>query len=262
MDTASPDQIKIFDNFVEKEDLVVLDKLCRESINYSDDMGEYDKWWYHKLPSEEYTKYAHGAYKELCLQSMEFPFERNIHPLVKKYTQKIAEYASYQRGHKLVAMFGLNRHQTLEGGYCPGHQDAEASNAGEGEYLPEYAPHHVFEPCLIDTSANIYINDDYEGGNLVFEHYGIEINHTPGQLVIFPGSLEYNHGVTQIASGTRWNLLTHLVRPKLIEMHSHIYNLFSVLSDDEKKKYPSSWQSNEAARGTLGENAHWEPEQA
>jgi hypothetical protein len=259
--TASPEHIRVFDNFVEPEDLAILDALCRESVNYSDDHGEYDKWWYHKLPSNEYVKYTHGAYKDLCSESMEYPPGRNIHPLVDKYTNKLAEYASYHCGHKLVPIFGLNRHQTLEGGYCPGHQDAEALNAGEGEYLPEYAPHHVFEPCLIDTSANIYINDDYEGGKLTFEHYGIEITHTPGQLVLFPGSLEYNHGVGVITKGTRWNLLTHLARPKIIQMHSHIYNLFSALSEEEKSKYPKSWRSGEAARGTLGENTHWEPEQ-
>jgi len=260
METASPEHIKVINNFVEPEDLKILDELCRSSVDYDDFKGN-DKWWFHKKPGPEYIKHTSGAYKQLCLDSMEQPYGKNVHPLLLKYMKKLEKVASYETGHKLVPMFGFNRHQTLEGGFCPGHQDAEAEKNGEGEYLPEYAPHHTFEPCLIDTSANIYINAEYEGGQLEFEHYGIRIEHTPGQLVIFPGALEYMHGVTQLTKGTRWNLITHLARPKVVEMHSLIYNLYNELGEDKQSLFPEDWRNRQDPRGTLGEHVHWEPEQ-
>jgi predicted 2-oxoglutarate/Fe(II)-dependent dioxygenase YbiX len=53
----------------------------------------------------------------------------------------------------------------------------------------------------------IYLNNDYEGGNIYFpksNNFTPQI--TPGDLVIFPGTLDYLHGVTKITSGTRYTI--------------------------------------------------------
>ena len=69
--------IRIFENFVEKEDLKILDNLCRNAKE-SD-----DKWWAEKCPSPEYVEHASGAYRELC-KEYEYSLD-NVHPLVIKY---------------------------------------------------------------------------------------------------------------------------------------------------------------------------------
>ena len=56
-------------------------------------------------------------------------------------------------------------------------------------------------------AAVIYLNDNYSGGQIYFptlENYQPVV--TPGTLVIFPGTLEYLHGVTKIRSGTRYTI--------------------------------------------------------
>lgn len=229
---CSADSIRIFDNFVEKEDLSIIDNLCR---TVRDDA----KWWSEKCPCPEYIEHTLGKYRELC-KEYEYSTD-SIHPLLLKYMKKLQDLASYELGRKLVPIFNFNRHETLEGGWCPGHTDSEGMGPNGIMYTVDYSPNHCYEPSIIDISANIYINDDYEGGELCFPEYGIQIKHTPGQLVWFPGGHEFIHSVNHITSGTRWNLITHLARPKLIQMHSMIHNLYNELTEEQKNKFPREW---------------------
>jgi hypothetical protein len=51
-----------------------------------------------------------------------------------------------------------------------------------------------------------YLNDDYEGGYLYFPEFDYYIKPSPGDVVIFPGSLYYVHGVSKVTAGTRYTL--------------------------------------------------------
>lgn len=244
---ASPERIKVIDNFVEPEDLQILDDLCRNKRPENGDA----MWWENKsVPSEEYTFYALGAYKESCQRYRDSWGNPYFHPILKKYMNKLSAMISYECGHKLVPIFDFCRMETLEGGYCPGHTDAEGAGPSGTVYMPEYSPLHVYEPNLIDMSANIYVNNDFSGGQLYFPQYDITIEHTPGQVVWFPGSNEYIHAVHEVAGGTRFNLITHFARPKLIEMHSMIHNMYVSLTDEQKKQWPDEWNGQETPRGT------------
>lgn len=239
---ANPDHIKVFDNFVDKDDIKALDRLCRNP-------GD-DEWYGQKsCPSEEYISYAVGAYKKKCEDFRRTAKTKRYSPVLTKYMDKVTKMISYEAGHKLVPMFDFCRMETASGGYCPGHTDAEGVNS----YMPEYSPLHMYEPNIIDMSVNIYVNNDYEGGQLHFPQFDITIEHTPGQLVWFPGSAEYEHAVHQINGSPRWNIITHYARPKLIEMHSIIHNMFSEMTEEQRSKFPSEYVTNEIPRGLRGE---------
>ncbi len=47
----------------------------------------------------------------------------------------------------------------------------------------------------------IYLNDNYNGGELFFSNSNLEIKPKPGSLVIFPGTKEFNHGVRHVEPG-------------------------------------------------------------
>jgi predicted 2-oxoglutarate/Fe(II)-dependent dioxygenase YbiX len=49
---------------------------------------------------------------------------------------------------------------------------------------------------LIKIGTLIYLNDDYEGGELVFNDYGIIIKPEPGDMIIFPN--HYMHEVLKV----------------------------------------------------------------
>ncbi len=51
----------------------------------------------------------------------------------------------------------------------------------------------------------IYMNDDFEGGELFFPYHGnLEIKPRPGMLVMFSGNIFNPHGIREITSGTRY----------------------------------------------------------
>jgi hypothetical protein len=55
-----------------------------------------------------------------------------------------------------------------------------------------------------DITTLIYLNDDYEGGEIYFPEHGISIKPEAGDLVCFPDNENYVHGVMPVISGTRY----------------------------------------------------------
>ena len=56
----------------------------------------------------------------------------------------------------------------------------------------------------IEYSAVIYLNDNYEGGEIYFPAYDVCIKPQAGDLVCFPDNEKFVHGVKPILSGTRY----------------------------------------------------------
>lgn len=60
------------------------------------------------------------------------------------------------------------------------------------------------------VSAICYLNNDYEGGELEFPHFGIKIKPEPGMLILFPSNYAYAHIAHPIISGTKYAIVTWL----------------------------------------------------
>jgi predicted 2-oxoglutarate/Fe(II)-dependent dioxygenase YbiX len=56
-------------------------------------------------------------------------------------------------------------------------------------------------------SCILMLNSDYEGGELFFEHHGLEVKLKAGDLIMFRGNAENLHGVRKITSGSRINYI-------------------------------------------------------
>jgi predicted 2-oxoglutarate/Fe(II)-dependent dioxygenase YbiX len=59
-----------------------------------------------------------------------------------------------------------------------------------------------------DLAVLIYLNDDYEGGNLVFPDLHISIRPKKGMMVAFPATHHYLHGVEPVTKGERFAIVT------------------------------------------------------
>ena len=55
-----------------------------------------------------------------------------------------------------------------------------------------------------DIATLVYLNDDYEGGELYFPNQEIQFKPKAGAAYFFPGDMNYVHGVTEIKSGIRY----------------------------------------------------------
>lgn len=56
----------------------------------------------------------------------------------------------------------------------------------------------------------IYLNDDYGGGAIHFPELGIELRPPVRTLLVFPGTLDYLHGVRPVTHGMRHTLASFL----------------------------------------------------
>ena len=75
----------------------------------------------------------------------------------------------------------------------------------------EYKAH--FDGGLIDkraVSPILYLNDDYEGGELEFVHFGIKIKPKKGTLYLFPSNYAYSHIAHPVTNGTKYAIVTWL----------------------------------------------------
>lgn len=57
-------------------------------------------------------------------------------------------------------------------------------------------------------SALIYLNNDYEGGELEFVNFKVKIKPQAGMLILFPSNYAYRHIAHPVTSGTKYALVT------------------------------------------------------
>lgn len=63
------------------------------------------------------------------------------------------------------------------------------------------AHYDQYSDKLVEYAAVLYINDDYNGGEVFFSKFGLELKPPAGSLIIFPGTEKYEHGVRPVQSG-------------------------------------------------------------
>ena len=80
------------------------------------------------------------------------------------------------------------------GGYYNGHADSENMNPESRSW------HKVIDR---DLSLLIYLNDDFEGGELSFDKFNYKLKPKSGMAVLFPSDNRYMHTAHTVHEGTR-----------------------------------------------------------
>jgi hypothetical protein len=73
---------------------------------------------------------------------------------------------------------------------------------GPGTQFRVHADHG---PTYVATiSAVLYLNDDYEGGELFFPRFGVDLKPKTGDIAIFPSTFIYEHASKEMISGIKY----------------------------------------------------------
>jgi len=59
-------------------------------------------------------------------------------------------------------------------------------------------------------SPILYLNNNYEGGEIEFVNFGLKLKPKPGMLVLFPSNYPYRHIAHPVTSGTKYAIVTWL----------------------------------------------------
>jgi len=59
-----------------------------------------------------------------------------------------------------------------------------------------------------DLSILFYLNDDFEGGDIVFPEHRVRVRPEPGMMVCFPSNHHYLHAVEPVTKGKRYCIVT------------------------------------------------------
>jgi len=77
---------------------------------------------------------------------------------------------------------------------------------GVGEHFDVHSDHGFSYICTVSTVA--YLNDDYEGGELWFNHLNQTIKPEVGDIVVFPSTFIYSHASLPVKSGVKYSAVT------------------------------------------------------
>jgi predicted 2-oxoglutarate/Fe(II)-dependent dioxygenase YbiX len=84
------------------------------------------------------------------------------------------------------------------GGYFARHADNCRQNE-QGEWVANHTPHR-------DVSAIYYLNDGFEGGEIVFHRTRLIVKPGRGLLLAFPSDAEHEHEVLPVRRGLRYTM--------------------------------------------------------
>tara|TARA_E500000318_G_C3551370_1_gene209068 strand:- start:442 stop:1017 length:576 start_codon:yes stop_codon:yes gene_type:complete len=97
---------------------------------------------------------------------------------------------------------------------CKDITSIEALKYEEGGFFKIHHDHHYLAPRTL--SMILFLNNDYEGGELIFDgpKKGTEKIETvlpaPGRVVVWPSTFLYPHSVEKVTKGTRYTVVSWL----------------------------------------------------
>ena len=74
-----------------------------------------------------------------------------------------------------------------------------------GKYFKIHGDHGPYYSCTI--SAVVYLNDDYDGGEIEFIRQGLIVKPKAGDIILFPSNFVYEHASLEVKSGIKYSVV-------------------------------------------------------
>ena len=136
-----------------------------------------------------------GLFSKETLDHGHYPLQWDPDKKLEKLVEKVRTY--YESTYEMYGEFVFSRifgNVMEEGSILHSHRDEDPGPNGE------------FDGKKRSHVCSVLLNDDYEGGELLFDDQGKIVKPKAGSLVLFPGYY-VSHGVNEITKGSRVNLL-------------------------------------------------------
>jgi len=91
-------------------------------------------------------------------------------------------------------------------------------------------PHHDSPQPYTAGGVVLYLNDEFDGGEIEYINKGIKFKPIPGAVVFHPASKEYTHGVRRVDNGTRYMVTMFTFEDKY-------FDLKRSMSDEDFRKH-------------------------
>ena len=213
MKLASPDNILIDRNFLfDFEISNLLDHIKNYNGDYQLQVGYLDEE--NKPINITPVPFRSSECSEECVQVLD--------SLINRIQKKI----EYKFGQRLYIFKPVWGRAWGTGAYQLPHSDSEYNNGQlcvddyvENDIVKEHIPRF-----LAEYSTMVYLNDDYDGGELNFPDYSLKIKPKKGDIITFPTNAMYLHEVKKVTSGVRYNVALNWYRTSGIVANSLPYN--------------------------------------
>lgn len=156
-----------------------------------DDSEKFYKWSYALVNEKENVSKS-----RLCF---DFKYSDQVYDQNNPKSQKIQkEYEKVKYAVKHV----MSDYNTLWNFTMTYYEAYNFVKYGAGEYFKTHVDHGPFN-CYT-TSLVVYLNDDYEGGEIEWNRFGIKVKPTAGSIAVFPSNFIYEHESHLITSGMKY----------------------------------------------------------
>lgn len=190
---TGPENIRVFKNFIDEEDRLLLLEYCRKATT-----EQFGKSFYGIPPFDDlwhlHLKYTRKMYNNII------EYYKDISPIKVPdlpETDNDKNWTPENDNGTWIATVLIHP----IGSFMHPHVDIVGYVQKEGENVPDH-----LNKWSGHLSSVIYLNDDYEGGELYFPDHGIEIKPEAGDFMTWPGNGWYQHGVKEVSGGVRYTL--------------------------------------------------------
>jgi hypothetical protein len=136
----------------------------------------------------------------------DFKYKHGIMPSTSKQIQTLEKTYSYLYYRQLQAVKKYCK--TYNIGELRYWEAMNLVKYGPGEHFQEHHDHGYSYNCTV--SLVLYLNDDYQGGEINFRLQNLMIKPEAGDLFVFPSNFMYPHRAMPVISGTKYSLVTML----------------------------------------------------
>lgn len=179
---------------VDKYVIMITDIIDEEEAKFLIDMAKtasYDEWDAYRKSLGKDAESVNAAYGDWSKQMLWLELNPHLFEKAKDLLDSINRRCihlindHYQTDYTLDTLYNIYKFR--EGDFMKEHHDSGLS--------PD-----------IKLGAVIYLNDDFEGGEIYYPKANLEIKPVARSLVVHPAGMIYRHGVKSVTSGERFSL--------------------------------------------------------